>query len=278
MQNHEAYLDFGANSTRNSLFAFLNRLDIRFFRNGGMLLAFVLLFHVVKAQVSPAKPVDGTILNLGIGLGMNLPAGDLKDRFGQNMNFTLAGDFITRKNWVLNGGLIYLFGDQVREDVLAPFRTSTGVILGDDNQIADIFLRQRGFYMGIGGGRLFQFRESSRSGVMVTLHGGLLQHNIKFTDERNSVAQVRAGRHVGYDRLTRGFCLKQTVAYKHLSADRLLNFEVALDCMQGFTSEVRAYNFDTGLPTISSRLDILLGLRLIWNLPFYRGQESVIYY
>jgi hypothetical protein len=194
------------------------------------------------------------------------------------MNFTLSGDFISRNNWVVNGGLIYLFGDQVKEDVLAPFRTSTGVVLGDDNQIADIFLRQRGFYMGIGGGRLFQLRETSRSGILVNLQGGILQHNIRFTDERVSVAQVRAGRHVGYDRLTRGFCLKQTVAYKHLSADRLLNFEVALDCMQGFTSEVRAYNFDTGLPTISSRLDILIGLRLIWNLPFYRGQESVIYY
>jgi hypothetical protein len=278
MQNHKLYKCLGLKSTRNCLLPLLNMLDFRFFRNGSMLIAFVLLFHMVRAQVSPAKPVDGSILDFGIGLGMNLPVGDLKDRFGQNMNFTLAGDFITRKNWVLNGGLIYIFGDQVKEDVLAPFRTSTGVILGDDNQIADIFLRQRGFYMGIGGGRLFQLRESSRSGVMVTLHGGLLQHNIKFTDERNSVAQVRAGRHVGYDRLTRGFCLKQTIAYKHLSADRLLNFEVALDCMQGFTSEVRAYNFDTGLPAISSRLDILLGLRLIWNLPFYRGQESVIYY
>lgn len=278
MQNHTAYLCLRAKSTRNNRFAFLKVPDFRSCMNACMLLAFILLFQVVKAQVSPAKPVDGTILNFGVGLGMNLPAGDLKDRFGQNMNFTLSGDFITRKNWVLNGGLIYLFGDQVKEDVLAPFRTSTGVILGDDNQIADIFLRQRGFYMGIGGGRLFQLRESSRSGVMVTLHGGLLQHNIRFTDERNSVAQVRAGRHIGYDRLTRGFCLKQTVAYKHLSADRLLNFEVALDCMQGFTSEVRAYNFDTGLPTLSSRLDILLGLRIIWNLPFYRGQESVIYY
>jgi hypothetical protein len=278
MQNHKACLYSRANLTPANRFALLKVLDFRSCMNAGVFLALMLLFQVVKAQVSPAKPVDGSILNLGIGLGMNLPAGDLKDRYGQNMNFTLSGDFITRKNWVLNGGLIYLFGDQVKEDVLAPFRTSTGVILGDDNQIADIFLRQRGFYMGLGGGRLFQFRESARSGLMITLHGGILQHNIRFTDERNSVAQVRAGRHIGYDRLTRGFCLKQTASYKHLSADRLLNFEVALDCMQGFTSEVRAYNFDTGLPTLSSRLDILLGLRVIWNLPFYRGQESVIYY
>jgi hypothetical protein len=264
--------------TRKSLYAIMSVLFSTSFKAIPIGFCCFLMGHILVAQVSPSKPIDGTILNFGIGLGLNLPAGDLKDRYGQNMNFTLAGDFISRKNWVLNGGLIYFFGDQVKEDVLAPYRTTTGVILGDDNQIADIFLRQRGFYMGIGGGRLFQLKETSRSGIWVTLQGGVLQHNIRFTDERNSVAQVRAGRHVGYDRLTRGFCLKQTVAYKHLSADRLLNFEVALDCLQGFTSEVRAYNFDTGLPTLSSRLDIIVGLRVIWNLPFYRGQESVIFY
>lgn len=233
----------------------------------------------IIAQDAVIKPIDGSILNFGVGLGGNIPLGDLKDRYGSNLNFSLGGDYITPKNWVFNGEFIYLFGENVKEDVLAPYRSSTGLLLGDDEQFADIYIRQRGLYFGLGAGKLFTLKKDSRSGIKVILNGGILQHNMKFTDERNSVAQVRAGRHVGYDRLSRGFSLKETIAYKHLSSDRRLNFEIALDFIQGFTSEIRAYNFDTGLASIPSRFDMLIGFRLIWNLPFYKGgEEKTIYY
>lgn len=238
----------------------------------------VIVNQSVIGQQDITKPTDGAILDFGIGLGINVPAADLKNRFGSNLNFSVGGDYITKNNWVYNGELLFLFGDNVKEDVLSPFRTSTGVVLGDDNQIADIFLRQRGLHLSVGMGKLLPLSKSSRSGLKLMLNGGVLQHNIRFTDERNSVAQVRAGRHVGYDRLTRGFSLKETIAYKHLSSDRRLNFEFALDFIQGFTSEVRAYNFDTGLPGIKSRFDMLIGARVVWNLPHYFGGSQTVYY
>jgi hypothetical protein len=237
------------------------------------------IFIKSEAQDEVSKPIDGTILDLGFGFGGITPLGKLQERYGSSLNFSLGGDYISTKNWIVNSEFIYLFGDQVKEDVLAPFRTSSGVILGDDEQIADVFLRQRGLYLGLGGGKLFPLSKYSRSGIKLIVNGGILQHNIKFTDERNSVAQIRAGRHTGYDRLTRGFSIKETVGYKHLSKDRRLNFEIALDFIQGFTSEVRAYNFDTGKPTIASRLDLLVGARFVWNLAFYRNNtEATIYY
>ncbi len=225
-----------------------------------------------------AKPIDGSILLPNIGLGMNVPGGDLASRYGINMQLSTGLQYITPRNWVWGADWQILFGDNVKEDVLAPFRTSTGVIPGDDDQIADIFLRQRGIWAGAGFGKLFPLNQTSRSGIKAMLHAGLLQHYIRFTDERNSVAQVRAGRYIGYDRLTRGFSLKQTISYQHLSNDRRLNFDLSLDLMQGWTSEVRAVNFDTGLPTIPSRFDWLTGIRLIWHLPFYSGSQSQIYY
>jgi hypothetical protein len=110
------------------------------------------------------------------------------------------------------------------------------------------------------------------------VHGGVLQHYIHFTDERNSVAQVRAGRYVGYDRLTRGFSVKQTVGYLLLSNDRRLNFELALEAIQAWTAEVRDVNFDTGLPTNPARFDWMFGVRINWYLPFYSGSEEQVYY
>ena len=222
--------------------------------------------------------VKAAVLMPGIGIGMNVPGGILSRRYGAGMHLCGALSYLTKSNWIFQGDWLFLFGDQVREDVLAPYRTSTGVIPGDDEQIADIFLRQRGIWAGAGAGRLFPFSSRSRSGLKTVLQGGVFQHYIRFTDERNSVAQVRAGRYVGYDRLTRGFSLKQTLAYQHLSNDKRLNFDIALEAIQAWTSEVRAINFDTGLPTLSSRLDWLVGVRVTWYLPFYFAPDQEVFY
>jgi hypothetical protein len=225
------------------------------------------------------KSARKSIISIGLGMGGMVPAGDLKDRFGKALDLSLQGEYITRSNWVLSSELIYFFGDDVKEDVLAPFRTSTGVILGDDNQIADVFMRHRGMYAGAGFGKLVPIKNGSRSGIKFTLHGGVYQHFIKFTDERNSVAQIRDGRYKGYDRLSRGFALHESVGYTHLSHDKRLNFQCLFDFMQGFTSEVRAVNFDTGTSSLSSRLDLIFGVRFVWNLPFYRGgSDETLYY
>lgn len=244
--------------------------------------AFLVLFWLivvtqVKAQ-DEAKPNPGSIISFNIGLGGNIPLADLKNRYGNNLSFSLGSAYITKNNWIINGDFFYFYGENVKEDVLFPLRTKNGDILGDDNQLAEVFGSEVGFFVGVGVGKLFPFSPSSRSGLKVSLQGGILQHQIKFSDQRNSVAQIRAGRDLGYDRLSRGFSLKQTVAYKHLSNNKRLNFEFALDFIQGFTSEVRAINFDTGLPTMKDRLDMLIGARIVWVLPFYNGTETTIYY
>lgn len=226
------------------------------------------------------KPIDGTVIDFGLGLGVNLPFADLKSRYGSNLSFSIGSNYILPSNWLFNGEFIYYYSDNVKEDVLSPFRTNTGVLLGDDDQTADVYLRQRGLYLGLGIGKLMSFNKDSRSGIKVVLGGGILQHNIKFMDERNSLPMIRAGRYVGYDRMARGFALKETITYKHMSKDRRINFDIGFDFVQGFTSEVRAYNFDTGLPTLKSRLDILIGAKFVWYLTFYKGgsEENVYYY
>ena len=147
------------------------------------LLMIALFFvHHLTGQEIYDKPIDGNILAFGIGMGANLPVGDIKDRYGNNLNFSLGSEYITKNNWIVNGEFLFLFSENVKEDVLAPYRTSTYTILGDDNQVADVFLRQRGLFLGIGLGKLFPFRKDDRSGLKCSIQAGVLQHNIRFTD------------------------------------------------------------------------------------------------
>jgi len=231
-----------------------------------------------QAQGQNDKPKDGSIVAFNIGLGVASPLGDLSQRYGRYLNFGLDGEYITASNLIFSGQFIYYFSDNVQQDVLAPFRTPQGYLLGDDAQTADVLLRARALFAGVGIGKLFPTSRVSRSGIKASLHFGILQHNIRFVDERNSLGQIRAGRSVGYDRLHRGFALKETVSYKHLSADRRLNFELCLDFTQGFTSSVRKINFDTGLEPVKSKMDLIVGLRLMWTIPFYNNGESDVYY
>ena len=269
-------------SSRSIFYIFaVNTVTFNVFMARIILICYFLLtsLSIIRSQDTILKPARSSIFALGIGMGANLPAAGLKKRYGSNLNLSVQAEYITTSNFIFGPKMLFFFGDNVKEDVLAPFRTPTGVVLGDDNQIADVFLRQRGLFLGAGIGRLFSVNKTSKSGIKGMLHAGILQHNIRFTDERNSVAQIRAGRNKGYDRLTRGFALMESIGYKHLSNDRRLNFELMFDFIQGFTSEVRAYNFDTGLPTILSRLDLMFGFRAVWNLPFYKitSQETIFY-
>ncbi len=232
-------------------------------------LFFWLLQGGVYSQNKIEKPVDGSILVLGMGLGYNLPMKDMKERYGPSMDFGLNTEFITNSNWIWGGQFTYFFSDNVKIDPVASYRTSQGWILGDNNQDAILVIKQRGLFLGAGFGKLIPLNADSRTGIKLMLQGGILQHHLKFADEDNSIAQLRAGRHRRYDRLTRGFALKQTIAYKMLSADRRMNFELAFDFTQGFTSDVRDYHFDTGQVSDKNRLDLMLAVRLSYYLPFY---------
>lgn len=241
-------------------------------------LNFSLVFISVSQNIVE-KPIEGGILALGLGLGYNIPMADMKDRYGSNMDFGLNADYITASNWIFGGQFTYFFGDNVKIDPVAPYRTQQGWVLGDNNAESILFLKQRGLFLGGGLGKLFQLKPGSRTGIKIMVQGGIFQHHIKFADEDNSVVQIRAGRHTRYDRLARGFALKETIAYKMLSADRRMNFELALDFTQGYTSDVRAYHFDTGAAGDTNRLDMMVGLRLSYYLPFYfiKGEREIFY-
>jgi hypothetical protein len=244
-----------------------------------MLILCMSFCHAITGQSIEKPPVDGNIIAGRIGLGGQIPGGDLKDRYGANLNFVLGTTFLNKKDWYIEPEFQYLYGDVIKEDILKPFRTKEGLLLGDDEQIAEVKFRQRGIFVGAMVGKIIRVSPLHRSGFSIGLGGGVLAHQIIFSDNGNALAQIRIGRTVGYDRLTRGPALKQSIGYKLFSANRSLNLEVSLDFMQGFTKEVRAINFDTGLPTLGNRLDLLHGIRLLWTFPYYRGgNEATIYY
>jgi len=240
-----------------------------------VLLLFIL--QPVTGQSDEAAPtfVNAASTNFIIGMGYDVPMGDLADRFGSSLSFKLAVERQTTSDWIYGGQLDYQFGTTVKEDVLAHVRLSNGNILGGNQSYANIFQRQRGLFIGGTIGRFVRMSDQYKSGLKVSLSAGVYQHFIRIIDDLRSFSQLNDPYDKGYDRLTRGLGLKQFVGWQYLSEDNRVNFYIGLEFTQAFTKSVRDYNFDTGqLADKSGRFDGLISLKAGWVFPWYSGYED----
>lgn len=228
-------------------------------------------------------------LNRGNGIlyhfsyGYNLPGADMKRRFGNYFGVGSGLGVITDKgNWQLGLDFNYFFGNQVAENPLSNLLNDQGFLIGNDREYADIQLRMRGFYVGAFLGKLIGVGlPNPRSGIRLTVSGGLFQHKIRIQDDPvRFVPQISDEYEKGYDRLTYGLGITQFIGYQLLSSNKRLNFFAGVEFTQAFTSGRRGFNFDTRTSDAGSRLDLNTGFRAGWILPFYVGRRASeeIYY
>ncbi len=246
---------------------------------------FILLtttFLQLNAQDSElGKP--NNFIAFGAQYGLQLPGGDLADRFGYNFATTFSLDYyLSKLNGFIGLETQIQFGDRVKEDVLAPLRISNGALLGTDGFTGDIFLRRRGFYVGAYINKvLISGKKNPASGLTLGLGVGVLEHFIRLQNDSDNIGQIRADYSKGYDRLSRGPALKQTLTYHHLGKNRSVNYALGISIFEGFTNPVRSINFDTGLRPEDSRLDILISFDAKWFIPIIksgsRTDEEVFY-
>ncbi len=245
-----------------------------------ILILFILIGYIAKSQDDKENFLNIGITNFSFGYGIEFPFADLSDRFGKNLKFTLGAERITSSNWIYGIEFSYMFGDTVKEDVLSNLKLSNGEILGADNAFAEVFTRERGLFIGANIGKMIPFSSKSRSGLRITGAAGILAHYVRIQDEARSLPQIEGDYLKGYDRLTRGFALREFIGYQHVTENKRVNFYIGLEFTQGFTSSVREINFDTGLPTNKERrFDGMIGLKAAWILPFFDDfvDEEVFY-
>lgn len=235
---------------------------------------FVLLATGLFAQTDEERPNTGTVWISTLSYAFQNPASDMADRFGYNFNLGLHTEVMLKKSNLIFGlsGDI-LFGNEVKEDVLASLRTPEGDIIGNNRLLADASLRERGFNISAYAGMLFPLlKRNKRSGIRVTLGAGLLQHKVRIQDNQNTIVQITGEYKKGYDRLSNGLSLTQFIGYQHLDRKRLVNFYAGIEFVEGFTENRRTYDFDIMAHDDTQRRDILVGFRFGWSVPLYIGE------
>lgn len=229
-------------------------------------------------STAPQTLNKGNAILVNFALGTHLPKRDLAKRFGQDGNLGMGLEWMSEGyNFIIGVSGSYLFGQKVNEDPLAILRTPEGDIIANDQTLASVFLRQRGFYIGGHLGRLFSIA-SDRSGIRITAGAGMLSHKIRLQDDNRSVPMLSGDYIKGFDRLTRGFTLHQFIGWQHLAKNRRANWFVGIDMMQGFTRNVRSWDYNDMRRHDESRRDFRFGMVIGWTLPFYLGEGTEIEY
>ena len=238
-----------------------------------LFLGFLLSFCIVNGQDDYRQE---NFIAVGFSYGIDIPFGELADRFGSNFRATVSVDLFNAEKkllWGLEGGI--LFGDNVREDVIAPLRLDNGRIIGNNGQLADVFLRERGTFLGLYASKvLLAAKENPHAGLALGLGVGLLQHNIRIQDELRNASHFSGDYDKGYDRNTLGPYIKQVLKYQNIGKKKTVNYELALTITEGFTKNTRSINFDTKLLDNDRRLDILVGLSAKWFIPIIDLRET----
>jgi len=237
-----------------------------------------------SASAQKRNNLGDTIVNaklLQLSYAVQFPFSDMAQRFGVNNNIGGAFFFKMRYNWIIGGEANLLFGGNIKEDtILNQLFTSQGFLIGTNGIAEEVILFERGYtFFGKIGKLLPVSASNSNSGINVMLGAGFLQHKIKIEDPDHAVPYVTGDYAKGYDRLTNGFAISEYVGFLRLDKRKLLNFNGGVEAIEGFTQNRRDYNFDQMKHDGTKRLDILVGLKLAWLLPFYgRGEQRFYTY
>ena len=246
------------------------------------LLAFLICGSGNFVHAQSKTNIADTVVNaklISLGYTFQIPMADMADRFGSNNNIGAGFAFKMAHNFLLGVEGNFLFGGNIKEDtILNGLFTSQGFLIGTNGLAETVILFERGFSFSGKFGKLFPvFNSNPNSGLNVLIGAGFLQHKIKIEDPDKAVPYVDGAYSKGYDRLTNGVSISQYIGYLHLDRRKLINFNAGIELIEAFTQNRRDFNFDQMKKDNTKRLDMLLGLKFAFILPFYGKGENRFY-
>ena len=103
----------------------------------------------------------------------------------------------------------------------------------------------RGGLLSLDLGKIFnKIGPNANSGLFIKSGTGIMYYKIRIENQDNLVPQLSKDYLKYYNRLTIGFLLKQYVGYQYMSTNRLVNFNIGFELIEGFNRGMRDYQID----------------------------------
>lgn len=241
----------------------------------------ILLFIFICFQTiafSQRNLKDSTISQVIVGLNykFNFTGGDLNKRWGFNNTVGFDFHYKFKNNLTIGCDAGFIFGNQLKDTtIFDDVINSNGEITSLAGAPAIVVFLMRGAHGMLNAGYLFnKLGNNPNSGLWI--HGGFgyFMHKIRIESLYDDVPQLEGDYKKGYDRLTMGFASRQFIGYLFQHDYRFLNFYAGVEFIEGFTYNVRNYNFDLGGPDPGQKFDFMYSIKFGWMIPIYKRQPT----
>jgi hypothetical protein len=117
---------------------------------------------------------------------------------------------------------------------------------------------------------------NKNSGIFVHAGIGYLAHRMRVETQEQVIPQLELDYKKGYDRFTTGVNFHHFLGYSILANSGAWNFYGGFYFQQGLAKNRRTIFFDQPDVPVSTktRLDIIVGLKFGWYIPFYSTQKD----
>jgi len=244
-----------------------------------------LLLLMISIQANSQRSVSDSAASIPMFYGFygyQWPGGDMAEQFGSNSVIGPGFMWKTSSNWLFGAEYNFMFGNNVIDglDVLKLMLNSDGNVISGDGTPALVALFERGSTVAAKFGKLIPVSSSDKnSGIFFAIGVGYITHKIRIEVENQSAPQLKGDYKRGYDRLSGGMMLNQSIGFMYFGKNRLMNFTVSVEAVEGWTKGYRDYYFDTMAPPPEGKqFDFLIGPKIAWMIPLRQRSVSEFYY
>lgn len=235
---------------------------------------------VIHAQESDKEKPSSIPMFYGF-YGYQWPGADMAEKFGSNSAIGPGFMWKASSNWLFGVEYNYLFGNNVKDslNILKGIMTSEGNVISGDGTPSLVALFERGHIVEAKFGKLIPVINADKnSGIFFTVGLGYITHKIRIEVQNESAPQLKGDYKRGYDRLSGGFMLSQSVGFMYFGKSRLLNFTLSVEAFEGWTKPYRDYYFDTMTAPEGKKFDFLIGPKIAWMIPLRQRSLKEFYY
>lgn len=239
--------------------------------SGFICVCLILIFKPSIAQVS-IRDSSVSLFAISFNYTFNLPAADMAIRFGYSSQISSGFMYKFKSNFFIAPHFAFFFSAKVNDSfVLDHIKTSDGYLINNQGTLCPISIEQRGFHSGIQLGYLINFkRPNPNSGIVISAGPVFLQHKLYFDYSNGPVFQIEGAYKKGYDRLTNGIGLIQTIGFQRFGNRGMGNYHFLIYVLEGFTSSRRDFDFYLQHKDDAKRIDMLIGIQTGFDIPILR--------
>ena len=215
-----------------------------------------------------------------VSLAVQFPQGDFAENYGTNSNIGLSIGLKNKSNQTFELNYNFIHSANVKNtSVLDHLINDQGWIINQYGEENLYLMYHRGGLISLDVGKVFNLiGPNPNSGIFLKGGIGSMYHKIRIENQENLIPQLKKEYLKYYDRLTVGVLLKQYIGYQNMSNNKLINFTIGIEIIEGFNRGMRDYQIDLMGPYTDNKFDVYLGLRAGWFFPVLRKNPNEFYY